>query len=158
MNRRIKKALKLDKDGAFADDGLDMAVCILNPEKKKLAYAGARIDLRYAVRGEIHTIKGDRRSLGYISLGGEFDFDYTVHHLSVDQRTIVYLATDGITDQPGDKTRQRFGSNRLNEALIEYSMLPLARQYEHLKKTILTYRGERDQVDDMTMVAFVTEF
>ncbi len=156
MNRRIKKALKQDKDGAFADDGLDMAVCVLNPEKRRLEYAGARIDLKYVSEGEIHTVKGDRRSLGYVSLRG--DYMYRVHRLYLESPVTVYLYTDGIVDQPGENTGQRFGSNRLNEVISEGVRLPLPEQCDRLKEILAAYRGERDQVDDMTMVAFVTVF
>ncbi len=155
MNKRIKKTLKQDQAGSFSDDGLDMAVCVVDTEKKRLSYAGARIDLRYGLNHEIHTIKGDRRSLGYIAFKG--DYRYTVHHLDVENQMTVYLATDGVPDQPGEKG-QRFGSARLNEAIAAHSNQPLPLQCERLKETLMTYRGERDQVDDMTMVAFNTEF
>ena len=156
MNKQIKKALKQDKDGAFADDGLDMAVCVLNPEKRSLEYAGARIDLKYMAGGEIHTVKGDRRSLGYVSLRG--DYMYRVHRIHLEYPVTVYLSTDGIVDQPGEITGQRFGTNRLNEVLLSGSGLPLSEQCKRLKEILATHRGGRDQVDDMTMVAFVTVF
>lgn len=156
MNRRIKKTLKQDKDSAFSDDGLDMAVCVFNPGEKNLTYAGARIDLRYIKDKKVHTVKSDKRSIGYIALKG--DYGYKVHHMTIEPGMTVYLSTDGITDQLGEKTSQRFGTNRLNEVLAAHSELPLAQQCERLKETLMAHRGERDQVDDMTMVAFNAEF
>jgi len=156
MNRRIKKTLKQDKNSAFSDDGLDMAVCVFNQGEKKLTYAGARIDLRYIKDKHVNIVKSDKRSIGYVAFKG--DYGYKVHHLAIEPGMTVYLSTDGITDQLGDKTKQRFGTNRLNEFLSAHSELTLAKQCERLKETLMAYRGERDQVDDMTMVAFNTEF
>jgi serine phosphatase RsbU (regulator of sigma subunit) len=156
MNKRIRKALKQDTEKPFSDDGLDMAVCVLDREEKKLTYAGARIDLRYAAGSDVQTIKGDRRSLGYIALVG--DYRFTVHHLPISPETIFYMVTDGIVDQPGGISRQRFGTRRLNDFISTYSQKPLAEQSERLKEMMTAYRGERDQVDDMTMVAFKAEF
>ena len=156
MNRRIRKTLKQDRNAALSDDGLDMAVCVIHPENSSLVFAGARLDLRYISHQEIHTIKGDKRSLGYVSLS--VDYAYTVHRLSTEPGMTVYLTTDGIIDQPCEKTGLRFGTKQLNEALLSFSNLQLNLQHEELSERLMTFRGQRDQVDDITVVAFATEF
>jgi len=152
MNRRIKKTLKQEKGTAFSNVGLDMAVCIINPENKYLDFAGARIDLRYIKNHDIHTVKADKESIGYLSQ--KRDPKYSVHRLILVPHMTFYLSSDGIADQPSETTGQRFGKKQLNDTLFANSDLPLNQQYEHLKKTLATHQGKRDQVDDMTMVAF----
>ena len=65
-----------------------------------------------------------------------------------------YLFTDGITDQPGDKKRIRFGTKRMKSLIESHSHLSLGEQYKSYQSALDEHRGEREQVDDMTMVAF----
>ena len=151
LNRRIRKVLKQDTKKNLSDDGLDIGVCAVNVETGRMEFAGAKIDLVFMKDGEIYTLKGDRQSVGYVS-GGKHE--YTRQDVAVERGMIVYLYTDGITDQLGERSGQRFGTRRLKDLIKEYSGLPVKVQCEIIKASSDVYRGQRDQVDDMTLVAF----
>ena len=151
LNKRVKQALKQDSKRSLSEDGLDIGVCVVNRDSLTLSYSGANIDLVYAIDGEIHTLKGDRKSVGYISLG---NIGYSVQSIGIERRMAVYIYTDGITDQLGERSGQRFGTRRLKDLISEYHRLPISVQCEIIKASSEVYRGGRDQVDDMTMVAF----
>lgn len=151
LNRRVRRALRQDTRRAMSDDGLNIGICVVNRDSRSLCFSGAKIDMLYGVDGEIHVLKGDRKSVGYAS--GD-NLGYSVQSMALDKRVAVYIYTDGITDQLGERSGQRFGTRRLKDLLTEHSRLPISVQCEIVKASSEVYRGERDQVDDMTMVAF----
>lgn len=151
LNRRVRRALRQDTRRAMSDDGLNIGICVVNRDSRTLWFSGAKIDMVYVMDGEIHTLKGDRKSVGYAS--GD-NLGYSVQSMGMDKRTAVFIYTDGITDQLGERSGQRFGTRRLKDLIVEHSRLPISVQCEIIKASSEVYRGERDQMDDMTMVAF----
>jgi serine phosphatase RsbU (regulator of sigma subunit) len=152
MNRRIRKTLKQDTGSAISDDGLDIGICVIRRNQSTVSFSGARINLVYTNDEGIHTASGDRHSVGYIS--SRPDYVYPCHRIPLTEDMTFYMFTDGITDQIGEKTGRRFGTRRLMETIRENCRLPMELQYERLRKTFDEYRGDREQMDDMTMIAF----
>ncbi|MBU1168688.1 MAG: SpoIIE family protein phosphatase [Proteobacteria bacterium] len=150
LNHRIGKALKQDVKNALTFKSLDIGVCMINVEKKQIEFSGARIDLICVKQGELLTLKGDKRSVSCIVGDNSV---YSVQTIDIDQGMNVYLCTDGITDQLGELSGQRFGTRRLKDLLLEHSKLSIDLQCDIIKASVAAYRGERDQMDDMTMVA-----
>ena len=152
LNKRIRKALRQDTKRSLADDGLDIGICVVNRKNRTLAFSGANIDMVYTMDGTVYTLKGDRKSVGFHTSSGHPG--YAVQSLKIEGRMTVYIYTDGVTDQLGEGAGQRFGSRRLKELISEYSRLPVSVQCEIIKASSEVYRGGREQVDDMTMMAF----
>ncbi len=151
LNRRVRKALKQDLRRTGIDDGLNIGICVVGTGSRTLWYSGAKIDLIYTLDREVHTLKGDRKSVGYASVG---DSGYSVQSMGLDKRISVYLCTDGITDQLGERSGQRFGTRRLKDLIAEHARLPIPVQCEIIKASSEVHRGTRDQMDDMTLLAF----
>lgn len=153
LNRRVRKALKQDTTHSLSDDGLDIGICVYDSDTGKLCFSGARMKLIYSRGSELTLISGDRNSVGYVS--SDQDYLYRVHTVDVMDDMTFYLFTDGITDQLGNGKRIRFGINRLKSMILENAHLPLGDQYQRFKHELENYRGEREQLDDITMVAFM---
>jgi serine phosphatase RsbU (regulator of sigma subunit) len=151
LNKGVKQTLKQDVRRFMAEDGLDIGICVVNMAKKRMVYSGANIDLVCVVDGEIRTLKGERKSVGYVSTKNS---DYSVQSLDIEKKTAVFIYTDGITDQLGERSGQRFGTRRLKDLIVEHARLPIPVQCEIIKASSEVYRGNRGQVDDMTLVAF----
>jgi len=153
MNRRIRKTLKQDTDTAISDDGLDIGICVVRKNEAMVEFAGARIDLvRIGADGSLFKVRGDRSSVGYVS--SKADYVYPGHRMDCKKDMMFYMYTDGLTDQIGEATGRRFGIPRLIETLQEIVNLAIDVQFMRLKEALETYRGGREQMDDMTMIAF----
>lgn len=153
MNRRIRKTLKQDTDTAISDDGLDIGICVVRKNEAVVEFAGARIDLvRIGADGSLVKVRGDRSSVGYVS--SKADHVYPGHRMDCKKDMMFYMYTDGLTDQIGEATGRRFGTPRLIETLQEIVNLAIDVQFMRLKEALETYRGGREQMDDMTMIAF----
>lgn len=153
----VKTTLQQDTDYALSNDGLDAAICFI-PEHRdsdsfSLIFAGANLPLYCLCNGEVRKIKGDRQSLGYRS--SDPNFDFTNHSVPVEKEMMLYMATDGITDQldSGEK-RCRFGTERFKHTLRAVGTESCGKQRELLLQSFEGHKGDAVQVDDVTVVGF----
>ncbi|MDQ2105561.1 SpoIIE family protein phosphatase [Azospirillum isscasi] len=157
VDGKVRAALHQDGDAASweggFDNGLDLALCHVQPAQGRLVYAGARLPLTVAgAEGGLTEIRADRRSLGYRSAGPTPDF--TNHSLELRSGQTFYICTDGLTDQCGGERGRSFGKRRLHGVVEECSALPLDRQKERIESSLSGFQGDRPQRDDITMVGF----
>jgi serine phosphatase RsbU (regulator of sigma subunit) len=64
------------------------------------------------------------------------------------------MFTDGYADQFGGPHNKKFRYNQFQDLLIKISNLPLAEQKDNLYRTIKTWQGSNDQVDDILILGF----
>jgi two-component system, sensor histidine kinase SagS len=152
INRLVRSALRQDRDGAMSNDGLDAAICVIDPAARRLTFAGANLPLVVNSAGEFRVVRGDRISLGYSDT--PLDPVFTTHHLDMGAEDRFYLFTDGITDQVGGPQRRLFGRRRVIEALAHGAGAPLATQMERLLRVLAEWRGTEGRRDDMTFIGF----
>jgi len=65
---------------------------------------------------------------------------------------MVYAFTDGIVDQIGGPKGRKLLPKGLREWLLSLWDQPVAKQAESLAALFETWRGERHQMDDVTIV------
>ncbi|MCP4353269.1 MAG: AAA family ATPase [Desulfobacterales bacterium] len=159
LNVIIKKTLKQDTDYAFSDDGLDAAICFVNPKENTLIFAGAKLPLIYFHNNSLNFIKGDRQNIGYKR--SDIDFKFTNHTVSIEKGMSFYMFSDGYIDQisdekgPGGAWRQRrFGSKRLKNLLSDICMKPFEEQKDILIQAFDDFKKENERLDDVTVVGF----
>jgi len=98
LNRIAFEALHKDREQFLVRDGMDMALCKYDPERRVLEYAGANAPL-YVVRGgEVLRFHPDKRPIGSFDLEGQ---EFTDHRILLEQGDMVYIFSDGYADQFG---------------------------------------------------------
>ncbi len=149
----VKLALSQHREEALADDGLDIGICSVNRTLGRLVYAGARIDLYCGRSGRIHEVRADPQSVGYKASKRRITFRN--HEIPVDTDTRFYLVTDGITSQTGGSKGLPMGRTRFVQLLQKCRTKPLSGQHQYLEDAVQHYRGQRPQLDDMTLLGFI---
>lgn len=138
--------------GSFNNNGLDISICSYNIQTKTLQFSAANQNLFIANNGVIKVINGDRMPIGFYYENTPFNFfDY-----QVSENDIVYLLSDGFTDQFTCNETQRlkkFGTKRLKTLLANISQMPLSEQYDFIIKTFFEWKGSEVQIDDVTVLA-----
>ncbi len=132
-------------------DGMEIALCVIDKQNKKLNYAGAGLGILYFKNGEEFYIKGQRKSIG--------DYrhdDFSFETISIDYigDETFYMATDGYQDQLGGANYKRFSKKRTIELLKEIISLPSNEKETLLDKEIKEYIGKNNQTDDITVLGF----
>jgi serine phosphatase RsbU (regulator of sigma subunit) len=152
LNRLMRAALRQDREGAVSNDGLDAAICVVDPAAGTVRFAGANLPLLVRTGGTFRLVKGDRMSLGYVETPG--DFRFTRHDLAIGAGDGYVLFTDGVIDHVGGPHRRLFGRRRMVETLAATAELPLDRQMAALFRRLDDWRGAEPRRDDMTFLAF----
>ncbi|CAO3360464.1 SpoIIE family protein phosphatase [Azospirillum palustre] len=155
LNRMVRAALARGRDNARFDNGLDIGLCLVRPDKGDLLFAGGRIGLHIvdsAAGGTVGEVKGDAQSLGYrrSNIGHRF----TTHRVELAPGRSFYLTTDGFLDQAGGTRGFGFGNRRFTAMLLEHDAIPMTERRAAFAQALADHQGERAQRDDITLVGF----
>jgi len=147
---RTKVKAMLVQEGNIRDqkDGMDMAIAIINQEKKELQFAGAYNPL-YLIRGsELIELKGDKQPIGIH--WEETEFRNQIVELK--ENDSVYVFSDGYVDQYGGDHRKKFKTQKFKELLLSVQSEPMEKQKFLIEETFELWRGNREQIDDVCVV------
>ncbi|MBD1209625.1 MAG: SpoIIE family protein phosphatase, partial [Ignavibacteria bacterium] len=134
------------------NDGMDICLCMIDVQKRRIEFAGAMNPLYAVVDGTLQEWKGTAEELGGQE---ERHPTFTRHKLDLSDvpegATMLYLTTDGYKDQ-FDQMQRRFMPKRLRPLLQEISVKSLDEQPRLLGEAIDAHRGGMLQVDDILVV------
>lgn len=131
-------------------DGMDVALCAINFDKKVLYFSGAKLPIYLLRNGELIIYKGDRQAIGNDRKDPNFRF--TTHEIALHSGDLIYSFSDGIQDQFGGLVGKKYLTRRLKEQLLENAHLPMEAQKENIEKAIVNWMGDEPQVDDMILM------
>ena len=149
----------LHQSGEFgeAHGGMDVALCIIDPKKTKLEFAGAFNSLyiskinKSTGKRELIEYKGDKMPVGiYVR---ESPFQNHIIHLEAGDE--IFLASDGIADQFGGINNKKFNSKNFRNLLLEASQHPIHKQKQFVIEEYNKWRGDNDQTDDVMLLGIV---
>ena len=132
-----------------AQDGMDIALCIIDRESLELQFSGAFSPIFIISNNNLEVLRGDRIPIGYSM---KEDVYFSRHHFKLKEGDMIYLLSDGYCDQLGGETRKKFMTKRFNHLLLDIYQYPLEKQKEWLHKTLIDWMGDNDQVDDVTII------
>jgi serine phosphatase RsbU (regulator of sigma subunit) len=145
----VSRLLQQENGAKKRGDGMEVGLCMIDLDKNKIVFAGAKRPLYYVQDSQFFEIKGDRRAIGGRRKVREYA--YTNHQIDINDEIVLYLSSDGLVDQhnPGDK---KFGSPRLKRFLHHHAHLPMPGQKKALLKELSDHRGNENQRDDITLI------
>lgn len=156
LRLKMRNSLRQKADDYTNQDGMDIALCVYDTQSKCLQYAGAFRPLLLLRGGELIQYEADRMPIGTQM---NVDKPFTNNLIDINPDDIVYLYTDGITDQfNADEDAAKFTAPRLRELILANSSLPLAQQKTAIENAIDQWRtspqtGElAHQTDDMLLM------
>ncbi len=145
LNREITKTLNSIKDG------MDIALCAINFEKKELQYAGANNPLYIVRQKQFIEIKADKLAIGADSEDAHVK-EFTNHVVKLEKGDSVYLFTDGYADQFGGPFEKKFKYKKFQELLVEIQDNTMEEQKQILNFHFEQWKGELEQVDDILVI------
>ncbi len=134
-------------------DGMDMSICVIDLEKKILAFAGAKNPLYYVQEGELKVIKGNKYGVGGFSRKEELT--YTKHIIDIAKPTQVFIFSDGYADEFGGQTGKKFMLSNFRKLLWEIAPESPQKQQAILEETMQNWLGNKyKQIDDILVIGF----
>jgi len=151
LNEGVTDTLREKGGGPGAvKDGMDMALCVIDPSKKKLHYAGAYNPL-ILIRGqELIQYKADKLPIG--SVEGDIMPKFTNHEIEIQEGDCLYMFSDGYPDQFGGPKGKKFMSKRFRELLFDIHEKPIDEQEKILDQTLKDWMGDTEQIDDILVI------
>ena len=148
-------ALQQDKDGEYAQDGMDLSICTIDLKSKNLCYAGAKNPVYLIHDNKMEVIKGDVFSIGgqrYINEKVKKAPVFSTKCISIEKDTSVYLFTDGFMDQFGGEDNSKFNTKRFKTMLLDIHQKEPHEQKNIIEKTMDSWKGKKKQIDDMLII------
>lgn len=148
----LSMAHLLQRKNAWArmNDGMDVSILHIEIDKKTLTYAGAQSHGIFISGEDCIALKPSRKSIGGVFIGEYKRFDRV--QLNYDKGDKVYLFSDGFYDQFGGPEGKKLLRNSLCGLLKTLSHLPMKEQGEKLEKFFDKWKGDNDQIDDVTVI------
>lgn len=138
-----------------AKDGMDIALVIMDKKTGELQFSGAHNPLFLIRNNEIQIFKGDPMA---ISFSRDANSEYTNHVIQTTPSDIIYLFSDGYQDQFGGKSGRKFMTKRFRNMLVEIHKESLDKQKHILDRTIMEWKKNHIQVDDILVMGIKLDF
>ena len=129
-------------------DGMDIALCTINTESKKLKFAGANNGLYFIRNGELTQIKPDKQPIGKYEDAKPF----TKHTMDLEAGDVIYTFSDGYADQFGGPKGKKFMYKPFRELLLSIHQKPMDEQHQLLMSAFQDWRGKMEQIDDVCVI------
>jgi len=149
QNKYVRKALK--QDTTENQDGMDMALCVIDKKNKTLEFSGAKNPLFIIQNGELTKIRGNKQSIG----GYQFD-SFIKHTINYKSPTWFYIFSDGYADQFGgpNEKAEKFMIKKFKTILLNIYQKPMNEQKEILDNEIKDWMKNVRQTDDIIVIGF----
>jgi serine phosphatase RsbU (regulator of sigma subunit) len=167
LRKKIKEMLVQEGNSDEQKDGMDMALVVLDCKNREIHYAGANNPL-YIIRSK--SLAGDLAERTHsVHENGEFSLfevkadkqpigvhweetSFRNHSLKLQKEDAIYLFSDGYIDQFGGDKRKKFKSLNFKKLLLSVQSEPMERQRQILEQTFEDWRGEYEQIDDVSVI------
>jgi ligand-binding sensor domain-containing protein/serine phosphatase RsbU (regulator of sigma subunit) len=134
-------------DGTKPGDGMDIIVCEIDLKTHYVRFASAMRPMIIYKDNEEIFVKGSRNSVG-----GHYDKEENLFEdegLQLSKGDIIYMFSDGYSDQFGGPMGKKFKMIRLKNLLQDIHTKPMDEQCLHVKNTFSLWKENYDQVDDV---------
>ena len=145
LNHLFFKQLNLKED--YTRDGMDASIISINLVNKNVYFSAANNDAVYFEKNTMVELKSKKGSIGYAE-----NSDFNTVSISNSEGRFFYLYSDGVKDQFGGPRHKKLSSRRFKEILDETSKLPISEQKEFLHQSIVNWKGDYPQTDDMMVI------
>ncbi len=150
LNKSVYDSLNKQIDNVTLQDGMDMAVCVIDLINKKVNYSGAKNPMVLIRNGEYIEIPANRMAIGsfkydFATMFGEYEFE-------IEKGDMFYIFSDGYADQFGGPKGKKFKKKNFRDLLLRIHSLPIEEQKEELERTFNEWKGNLPQVDDVLVI------
>ncbi len=155
LNQEVIATLR--QEDQVNEEGMDLCICRIekatNNRAVQLQFTGAKRNLfvvREGLPNQVEIVRGNRRSIGLVTKKRKTT-KFTKTNLSMHTNDIIYLVTDGLSDQMSPQ-KKKFGTNNLLELLRINAAKPLTEQKKIIEQNLAAHQQDEEQRDDITLI------
>ncbi|MFW6351782.1 MAG: SpoIIE family protein phosphatase, partial [Bacteroidota bacterium] len=147
LDFEIKVLLQNSKNKSNTRDGMDISVIEVDNTGTRVRVASAKRPVYLYLNNELNIYKGNRRSIGDSLVDDDTPFMNIEYNTT--EGDLIYLFSDGYTDQFGGPNEKKFMKVGVKNMLEEIHNQPMEQQNETVKDYFYKWKGELEQVDDV---------
>ena len=132
-----------------AQDGIEIALCIIDLKKLSMEYAGANRPLYLVRDGEVQHYRPDRMPIGIYE---QDPVPFNKQTIKLKKGDSIYLFSDGYVDQLGGPLRKTFRAINFRKLLLEIQDQPMEKQKAILMEKLSLWQGKAEQIDDVLVM------
>ena len=154
LNKDIITILKQHERDSI-QDGMDLSICLIDKEKSKILFSGARNGLFIVNNGEIKSVKGSVSPVGgfYTKKENFLNRDYELQEINLDKNDWIFMYTDGYYDQFGGVKFKSMGSIKFKDVLLD-AVNNKKTNAEFFEQKFKSWMGNQTQIDDVLVMGF----
>lgn len=138
------------KSGEEIKDGMDISLLAYHHTTGNLFWSGANNPLWYLTpSNQLEEITATKQPVGKSDHRKAFE----THQIQYQKGSTFYLMTDGYPDQFGGPKGKKFKYKQLEDLIVNNSNLDLHEQKEFLHSKFNEWKGNLEQVDDVTILS-----
>ncbi|MFN7708045.1 MAG: PP2C family protein-serine/threonine phosphatase [Sphingobacteriia bacterium] len=130
-------------------DGMDIAIIRWFPQKRKLFASSAHESVILQKADVVELLPTTRHSIGGNLIS---DKDYIDYEYELDGGSRLFMFSNGFYDQIGGPRRSKFGKRRVLELIEAHVRESFSSQFGAVVDAFHEWRGDQDQVDDVTFI------
>jgi len=151
LNKGIKASLRQSDSDQSTRDGMDIALCAIDTQTRRLKFSGANRPL-WIVRkntAEMEELKGTKKAIGGLT---EDEQRFEAQEVQLAEGDTFYLFSDGYADLFGGAEGKKLTTKKFKEILLGIQHLSMTEQGAHLERFASEWRGQTEQVDDILVI------
>ena len=152
LRSNVKNVLSQDESQSLViQDGMDVAVCTVDMENKKLQYAGAHNPLYMFRNGEFSQVKATPVPVGVFKVEKPFEN----HEIDIQKGDSFYMFSDGFQDQFGGPENKKYKRSNFRKFLKQIHTNDMKEQEKLLANEFDQWKGDDNpQIDDVIVMGF----
>lgn len=133
------------------NDGMDISVVMRDRKTDEWVFSSANNCIVHVKNGTPIRIKGSKMPMGN---GLLFHEEYENVPLLLEEGDYVFMYSDGYRDQFGGENGKKMGLSRFMDLLTECTNQNFKESSAFLAKRFLQWRGDSEQIDDVSVIGF----
>jgi len=150
LRRNVIESLHQKHGFRGSKEGMDLALCIIDQQDNTLSFAGAYNPAWIVRDNKLIELKADKMPIGIHAV--KADKDFSQQQIPLLQGDMLYLFSDGYTDQFGGSQGFKFHKKNFKSMLISIAEKPAEEQYKFIETTFDEWKGDRPQLDDVLVM------
>jgi serine phosphatase RsbU (regulator of sigma subunit)/drug/metabolite transporter (DMT)-like permease len=148
LNDGIIHSLKQKESDS--NDGMDISICSFDLEGKTMEFAGANRPLWLIRDNQLLVFKPNKFPIGGLQI--LHDEKFKQHEIELQNNDVVYIFSDGYSDQFGGEKGKKLMSKKFKELLLSIQNLSMHDQEKYLHDHFQKWKMNNEQVDDVLVI------
>lgn len=150
LDQRVIDSFHMSHEERFNNDWIDISICCYNNKTGILEFSGAMQSIYLVRNGNLFEFEGNKFPVAGWQIEKERNF--TSHQIELQKNDIIYLLSDGFSDQFGGPLNKKFNRRRLKQMLLSVAKHPMELQKEMIIHVFNKWKGNEEQVDDVSLI------